>query len=77
MLFLPSVDSCLSHVKNDPLCEVIIVRDWVKRRHVLQEDNVGIIVGRAPVPDIINDRPSNRIRKGKRYRLMCFMLNKG
>lgn len=74
--FPVSADSGFLHIVFDPAAKMIVVGKGVKRRHMLYENNVGLVEIWPSIFYIINDCPPNSIRNRECQRLMGFVLDK-
>ena len=61
MLSAPLVNTCLSHVTGDLPLHMVFVTNWFKRRHMFQKYDIGSIIMRAAVFDVIGHCPSDSI----------------
>ena len=73
-VLIPS-DACFAHMADNPVFQMVVIRKWIKGRHVLYKHNIRIIILRPSVFDIINDRPAYCIRDREGKGLMRFMLD--
>ena len=77
MFFPALVNSRFPHVTDDLLLHMILITDWIKWGHMFQEDNIGFIILRTAVFDVINHSPSHCVREWQVQRFMGFVLNDG